>query len=106
MFNILTSIHLFFVTLDINITNFSQNFLRWAFNPYTSIFANFTWGIIFGFIGAGLFVGSKSIITAFTYLVLVGIVFAIILPWAIIAIFGLVLVFIGTTAFYVILVER
>ena len=94
------------VTVDINVSDFIGNFLQYAFDPYTSIFANFAWGIIFGFIGAGIFVGSKSIITIFTYLAVVGIVFAVILPIALIAIFGLILVFIGTVAFYTILVER
>jgi len=106
MNSLLAYIYTVFVTVDINVTNFTQNFLIFAFNPYTSIFANFTWGIIFGFVGAGLYVGSKSVITIFAYLVMVGIVFAAILPIAIIGIFGLILVFIGTTAFYVILIEK
>jgi len=103
MFNLMSFILM--VTIDINISDFVQNFLKYAFDPYTSIFANLAWGIIFGFIGAGLYVGSRSIVTMFTYLALVGITFAIILPFALVAIFGLILVFIGTTAFYVILVE-
>ena len=106
MFNLLIYIYSLMVTIDINVSNFTSGFLRYAFDPYTSIFANLAWGIIFGFIGAGLYVGSRSIITMFTFLTLVGIIFAIILPWAIVAIFGLILVFIGTTAFYVILVEE
>jgi len=104
MSSFLIFLYSLFVTIEINVSNFVENFIRYAFDPYTSLFANFAWGIIFGFVGAGIFVGSRSIITVFTYLVIVGVVFAIILPIAIIAIFGLILVFIGTTAFYVILV--
>ena len=98
--------YIILVTLDINLSNFTQNFLRIAFDPYTSLFGNMTWGIIFGFIGAGIFVGSKSIVATFTYLVIVGLVFAAILPSAIIGIFGLILAFIAGTAFYVILIEK
>jgi len=95
----------FLVTIDINVSNFINEYLRYAFDPYTSMFGNFTWGIIFGFVGAALYVGSKSIPTVFTYLALIGLIFAIILPWGIFAIFGLILVFIGTTAFYVLLID-
>ena len=95
----------FIAAINLNVSNFIQNIFRYAFNPYTSIFGNLTWGIIFGFIGAGLFIGSRSVQTAFTYLILVGIVFGLILPQAIIGIFGLMVVFIATSAFYVVFVE-
>lgn len=97
------SLNLMYV--DINITNFTENIFRYAFDPYISIFGNFTWGIIFGFIGAGIFVASRSAVTTFGYLIIVGLVFGLILPTAFIGILGLIVVFIGTVAFYFLLVE-
>ena len=87
MSSLLAYLRMVFVTIDINVTNFTSNFLRYAFDPYTSLFGNFTWGIIFGFIGAGILVGSRSMVATFTYLVIVGLVFSAILPVALIAIF-------------------
>jgi len=92
---------LIMVTIDINVSDFITNWSQYAFNPYTSLFGNLTWGFIFGFIGAGLYVGSKSQATAFTYLVIVGVIFAVILPEALIGIFGIIVAFIGTVALYV-----
>ena len=94
------------VTFDFNVSDFVQNWMRYAFNPYTSLFGNVTWGIIFGFFGAGIYVGSKSNITIFTYLTVVGLIFAIILPAAILSIFVLILTFIGTVALYIVYVTR
>jgi len=91
--------------ININISDFLSRWLQYAFNPYTSILSNLVWGILFGFIGAGIFVGSKSVQTAFTYLVIVGIVFSIILPAAVLAIFATIVVFIAASAFYVIFIE-
>jgi len=105
MSNLLILIHIILVSVDINITNFTENIFRYAFNPYISIFGNFTWGIIFGFIGAGLFIASRSTATAFTYLVLIGLVFGVLLPEALVGIFGMIVAFIAAAAFYVILVE-
>jgi len=99
-------IWLVMVTVDLNVTDFIGNWLQYAFDPYTSLFANLTWGILFGFIGAGLYVGSKSTATAFTYLVVVGLIFGLILPEAVVGLFGLLLVFIGTSAMYVAFVTR
>ena len=91
--------------ISINVSDFINNWLQYSFNPYTSMLGNLVWGIIFGFIGAGIFVGSKSVQTAFTYLVIVGVVFGLILPQAIIGIFGLIVVFIAASVFYTVFVE-
>jgi len=84
------------VTLDINLTNFTEQVFVYAFDPYVSLFGNLTWGLIFGFMGAGLYVGSNSTKTAFTYLVVMGLIFGIILPEVLIAIAGLIAAFIAT----------
>ena len=89
------------ISIDINISDFITNWSVYAFNPYTSIFGNITWGIMFGFFTGGVYVTSKSQTTTFALLVVMGIVFAIILPQALVAIFALVVVFIGTIALYV-----
>jgi len=89
------------VSIDINISNFVTNWSIYAFNPYTSLFGNITWGILFGFFAAGIYVTSKSQTTTFTFLVIMGVVFAIILPEGLVAILALILVFVGTTALYV-----
>lgn len=98
LFNIL-------LTIDINITNFSENWITYAFNPYTSMFGNLTWGFIFGFIGAGIYVGSKSVQAVFTYLVIVGLIFGVLLPEALTAIFVFVLVFMGSSAIYILFIQ-
>lgn len=94
-------IYIVLISIDINVSEFIGNSMRFAFDPYTSLFGNLTWGFIFGFMGAGVFVGSKSQTTTFTYLVIVAISFAIILPDVMIGLFGVILAFIGTTALYV-----
>ena len=92
--------------IDINLTNMTRDgIIRVAFNPYTAIFGSFTFGIIFGFIGAAVYANERSIGTIITYLVLVGIFFAVVLPIPIVAIFGLILVFALATVFYKTFVE-
>jgi len=91
---------------DFNLTNFTQNWLVYAFDPYMNIFGNVTWGLIFGFVGAGVYVGSRSGPTAFTYLVIVGLIFSAILPEPLIAVFVLILTFLGTGALYIVYVTR
>lgn len=94
------------IDINLNLSNFSQNIFVYAFNPYVSLFGNFTWGIIFGFIGAGLFVGSGSNRTAFTYLIIVGLIFSIVLPAALIALFGLVAAFIAAAYMFKTFVKK
>ena len=87
-------------------SNFTRDgIIKVAFNPYIAIFGSFTFGIIFGFIGAAVYVNERSISTIITYLVLIGIFFAIVLPIPIAAIFGLILVFALATVFYKAFVE-
>jgi len=89
--------------MNINLTfqNFTDGGLfRMAFNPYVHIFGEFTWGIIFGFIGAAIYVNERSISIIATYLILVGAFVSIIFPSHIVAVFGLILAFIVTVIFY------
>ena len=78
----------------------------YAFNPYISIFGNLTWGIIFGFIGVAIYAQSeRQMLTTFGYLVIVGIIFSVILPIGLIAIFGLLSAFIVGSILYHTIVE-
>lgn len=92
--------------INLSFSNFTDaGIIRVAFDPYLSIFGNFTWGILFGFIGAGLYANERSIATTSIYLILVGIFFSIIFPLWIVYIFGLLLSFLLTTIFYVTFVK-
>ena len=82
------------------------NIFGYAFEPYITLFGNITWGIIFGFMGAALYVAAeRSVLHIFGYLIIVGVFFAIILPTALIAILGLIASFIGATIVYRTFVE-
>jgi len=100
-------LYILLATLDYNFSNFTTDgILRIAFDPYLSIFGNYTWGIIFGFIGAGLYANERSIGTIAIYLILVGVFISIILPVAFAAILGLILAFIFASIFYVAFVKE
>jgi len=71
-----------------------------AFNPYVHIFGEFTWGIILGFVGGGMYINERSISTVTTYLILVGAFVAIIFPSHIVAVFGIILAFLISVIFY------
>lgn len=109
MYNLLEEIIRPFImaTLDFNFTNFTGGGLvRWGFDPYYAIFGNFTWGIILGFIGTGLYAGERSIGTILIYLLLVGIFFSIIFPAPLIYLFGLIFTFLVTIVLYKVFVEK
>lgn len=98
---------LFYTISDtFNITNFTANIFRYALDPYLSLFGNITWGFIFGFVGAAIYVNNKSLPTIFGYLIIVGVIFSVILPSAIYSIFALITALIGTIILYRVLVER
>ena len=88
-------------------TEFLQSVFVYAFNPYISMFGNLTWGFIFGFIGAAVYVSSeKQYLTTLGYLVLVGLILvAADLPYAAVAIFGLITAFLVTSIIYKTFVE-
>lgn len=88
-------------SLDFNLTNFTRDgIIRVAFDPYYAIFGNFTWGVIFGFIGVALYANERSIGTITTYLIIVGIFMSIIFPSILMGLFGLILTFTIATIFY------
>ena len=74
--------------------------MRVATLAYTNIFANFFWGILLGFIGAGIHANKRSLLTTGTYLVLVGVFFSVIFPESLALLLGLILAFMFTTIFY------
>ena len=108
MLEIITS-KLFFIVaaaIDFSLTNLTtEGILRVAFNPYVSVFGNFTWGIILGFIGTGLYANERSIGTITTYLILVGIFGAILFPAQLVMLFGLLLAFVLSVIFYITFIE-
>ena len=100
---------LFFIVaaaIDFSLTNLTtEGILRVAFDPYYDVFGNFTWGVIFGFIGAGLYANERSIGTITTYLILVGIFGSILFPAQLVMLFGLILAFVLSVILYITLVE-
>ena len=92
--------------IDINLSNFTDDLLYYAFAPYIYIFHDFFWGMFFGFIGGAIYVASEgNYLLIFGYLVLMGFFFGIILPFALVAIVGLIAAFIGATIVYRAFVE-
>ena len=98
------------LTIDVNITNFTTGgWARMAVAPYIPIFGGLFWGMLFGFIGAAIYVSGEGdpriylIITG--YLFIVGLIFGIALTAPVIAIFGLILTFLVTNIFYKTFVE-
>lgn len=90
-----------FMDVLYNFSNFTRDgIIRVAFDPYLSIFGNYLWGIIFGFIGAGLYANERSLGTATIYLILVGAFMSIVFPVAVAGIFGLLLAFLLAVIFY------
>ena len=100
MFNPFDMLVVLDAAFEFNFTNFTSNWVELAFSPYVAIFGNFFWGAFFGFIGAGVYVNTQNNIHAFIYLVLVGFVFGVILPYGLAAIFGLLVVFMATVVTY------
>ena len=94
-------------TLEYNFTNFTTSgIIRVALDPYFSIFGNLVWGIIFGFIGTGLYANERSIGTIIAYLVIVGVFFSIVFPAGLIYLFGLILAFALSVVFYRTFIEN
>ena len=95
------------VNIGFNFTEFIDGgILRWGMVPYYVIFGNFTWGIILGFIGTGLYANERSIGTTLLYLLLVGIFFSIILPMALVFLFGLIFTFLISIVLYKAFIEK
>lgn len=102
----ITKIMVVATSIDFDLNDLTvQGILRVAFDPYFSVFGEFTWGIIFGFIGAGLYINERSIGSIATFLILVGVFATIILPSEIIFLFSIILAFIITTIFYITFIE-
>ena len=93
--------------LTINLTDFLNNTMYYAFQPYLVIFGNFFFGIFFGFIGMGVYVASeRNYLLTFGYLVIMGLFFGVIFPTAFIVITGLIAAFIGSMIVYKAFVEN
>lgn len=91
---------------DFNATHFINNLWQIPFDPFLALFGNIFWGIFFGFIGGALYVGSeKSKMLIFGYLVIIGLIFAVLLPFAVAGIMVLVLALIASSAVFKTFVE-
>ena len=89
-----------------NFSNFTAGgILRLGFDPYTSVLGNVTWGIIFGFIGAGIYANQRSLGITLAYLIGIGAFFGLIFPEELAFIFGLLLTFIISIVLYVTFVQ-
>jgi len=94
------------ITNPFNMSNFTTHFLQYAFNPYLSLLGNFTWGAIFGFIGAAIYVSSEyQLATILGYLAVVGLIFSIILPFGLLAVLGMLFMFMAASIIYKTLVR-
>lgn len=92
---------------EFNLTNITDGGLaRAMFDCYRLIFGNFFWAIVFGFIGAGIYVNERSIGTIVTYLILVGMFISIIFTLEVVAIFGLFLGFLLSVIFFKAFVDK
>ena len=91
--------------IEFNLTNFSINMFRLSFGPYIDIFGSLFFSIFFGFIGAGLYANERSIGSITTYLILMGVFMGFVMPYEVIAIFGLLLSFALAVIFYRTFVE-
>lgn len=87
--------------IDLNFTDFiNTGVFRIALGPYLDIFGNLFWGIIFGFIGGGIYANERSVGTTATYLILVAAFTGFIFPASVVAIFGLLLAFLIAVILY------
>ena len=94
------------VSIDINLSDFVNNWMIYAFSPYTTLFGDLTFGIIFGFIGAGIYVGAGSKVTIFGFMILTGIVFSVVFPSTVIIMFAVLVTLIGTAALYAVYTQK
>jgi hypothetical protein len=87
-----------------NFSNFTnRGILRVAFDPYLSVFGNFTWGIIAGFIGAALYINERSIGTLTIYLILTGVFMSIVFrgpAGVLVGLFGVILALLLAVIFF------
>ena len=74
--------------------------------PYTALLGNIFWGIFFGFIGGGIYVGSDNIYALTGYLILIAIFMAAVIPGIIMSIFGLFLGVIMAVLIYRALIRK
>lgn len=94
-------------SFQFNLTNLTDyGIARAMFWCYRELFGNFFFAIMFGFIGAGIYVNERSIGSIVTYLILVGIFMSIIFTTEVIAIFGVFLAFLLGVIFYKAFIER
>ena len=85
----------------VNFSNFtSDGIFKVSFQVYLVIFHDLFWGLLFGFIGAGIYANNRNKSTIATYLILVGAILGVILPTHIVGIFGIILGFILAVIFY------
>lgn len=85
----------------INFSNFTRDgIIRVAFQPYYAIMGNFTWGIIFGFIGVALYANERSMGTVSIFLILIGVFFSIAMNQFLWYLFGILLGLLLATIFY------
>jgi hypothetical protein len=90
-----------------NLTNLTDyGIARAMFWCYRSIFGNYFFAIMFGFIGAGIYVNERSIGSIVTYLILVGIFMSIVLTTEVVAIFGVFLAFLLGVIFFKAFIDR
>ena len=86
-------VYVFDLNRDDLFSDFWNGILYHSFDVYLAVLGEFFFGMFFGFIGAGIYVNNRNYSTITTYLVLVGVFFAIIMPTHIVGVFGIILAF-------------
>jgi len=89
------------IAVIVNFSNFTRDgIIRLAFQPYYAILGNFTWGIIFGFIGVALYANERSMGTVSIFLIIIGVFFSIAMAQLMWYLFGIILGLLLATIFY------
>lgn len=103
---ILSKMMIVMATIDFNLTNMTRDGIFYvAFNPYTHVLGNLTWGVIMGFIGAGLYANERSIGTITTYMIVMGVFGSIVFPDQLVFLFGIIVAFLLSVIFYKTFIE-
>ena len=94
---------------NFNASNFTQNVVQNSLNPYLVLLGDLFWGIFFGFMIAAIYVSGdgdpKIYLSLMAFLVIIAIIFVVLLPFYLIAIFGMLLSFIVSGVLFKTFVE-
>lgn len=88
------------------IDNLTQNPFKYGFAPYTDLIGNYFYAIFFGFIGGAVYMGTGNIGATLVYFLLLGIFMAMIIPFVVLLVIGILSALIITSLLYYSLVAK